>query len=200
MTELRSFRSVPLDSPAAPRRDEAPGRVAYADLHAGLTSWLWRERETLERLLFTLVVQQLLVQAGRIRFLPAADAGVRASVDELHELEVLRSIEVRELAVRLGVPADSSLQQLSELAPEPWNQLYADHRAALRELAAEVQAATAENLRLLRAGADAARDTLAAVGAATAGYSVGSHDTSTYGATGQIVDRSVGPIVLDHRA
>lgn len=156
---------------------------------AAVASLLWDERELLEHLLFKLTAEQLILRAGTVRWLAAADDEVRAALHHLRECEVLRAVEVHELATRLGVPAETTLRELADIATDPWGALLADHRETLRELVAEITATTAENRRMLQAGADAARETLGQVG----------QTTSIYGADGAAIGQPLGPILLDRQ-
>ncbi|SHG26572.1 FlgN protein [Jatrophihabitans endophyticus] len=164
--------------PAAAVRENACSTVA---------STLWRERELLEKLLFCLTSQQLVLSAGAVRWLTAADAQVREAVDALTGCELHRAIETDELARLLGLPGDASLDDIVTHADEPWNSLLADHRDALRDLVSEITAVTAENRRLLRAGADVVRETLERVGAVTPTY--GPRGTTTAGSISLLLDR-----------
>lgn len=170
------------------------GHPARETAFARVASLLWHQRELLERLLFTLVSEQFILRAGAVRWLAPADDEVRAAVEELREAEILRAIEVDDLVGRLGVPADTTLRELGEIAPEPWAALLADHRDTLRDLVAEVTATTAENRRLLRSGADAVRDTLGRVGHAV------DRTSGTYSANGATVELPIGPVLLDSQA
>lgn len=176
-TPGRGADGTPAD--AAARRDAASADAATT---------LWRERELLEHLLFTLTSQQLILAAGAIRWLTAADAQVQQAVEALTDCELRRAIDTTELAGLLDLPGDATLDQLAQAADEPWGALLGDHRQALRELTGEITAVTGENRRMLRAGADIARETLARVGSATAGYGDGS------------LRDAIAPILLDRHA
>lgn len=156
---------------------------------AGVAALLWDEREMLTHLLYKLVCEQHVLRTGAVRWLAAADDEVRAALLQLRECEVLRAVEVDDIATRLGVPAETTLRELADIAADPWGALLTDHREALRELVAEITTTTAENRRLLQAGADAARETLGQV----------SRTTSTYGADGAAVGPPLGPILLDRQ-
>lgn len=130
-----------------------------SDPFAAVDAVLWGEREILEQLLYALVQQQLLLNSGQTRWLNRADAQVRATVDELRTGEVLRAAETQALATALGLPSETTLAGFAAVAPEPWAFVFGEHRDALRALVAEIETATEENRRLLRAGATAARET-----------------------------------------
>lgn len=169
---------------------EPPGAAGTDAGFAAVAAVLWREREVLDRLLFALVTQQLVLRDGQLRWLPATDERVGSALDALRDLALLRGIELDEIANRSGFPADISLAELAERAPAPWDELLAEHRTALRATVAEISATAAENTRLLQAGAEAARETLAQVGRVSAGYD----------RDGAAVNLPVGAVLLDRHA
>jgi hypothetical protein len=129
-------------------------------IYAAVADILWSEREMLEMLLFKLVEEQFVLTSGAARWLSRADAEVRSAMDGLRASEVLRAAEVDSLVRALSLRPETTLGELALAVPEPWSALYADHRAALRSLVAEVESVTAENRRLLDAGSQAIRQTL----------------------------------------
>ncbi|MBN9610793.1 MAG: hypothetical protein BGO26_16060 [Actinobacteria bacterium 69-20] len=157
---------------------------------ASLAAILWDERREMERLLYCLVSQQLVLTSGQTRWLGHADTDINAALATFRDAEVLRAIEVASIASKLDVSGDVSLAELAELAPEPWSMTLRDHRAALRSLAAEIDTTVAENRRLLKAGAQAIGETLARIGSFS----------STYDARGESVHRGGGPSLLDEQA
>ena len=60
-----------------------------------LAAILWRQRELLERLVYRLECEQLLLAAGRTRFLATATGEVEALLDELAVVEVQRAARRR---------------------------------------------------------------------------------------------------------
>jgi|KBSSwiStaDraftv2_1062776.scaffolds.fasta_scaffold105558_3 hypothetical protein len=155
-----------------------------------VASLLWTERDALETLLYRLVQERLLLAAGETRWLYRADAEVADVVAMLQGAEVLRAAELDELILEWGLPYDTTLFQLTELAPSPWDQVLADHRLVLRALMTEVQAATAEVRALLNAGANAIRETLDLL----------TLTTTTYTAAGSASEHSFGGLLLDAQA
>lgn len=134
--------------------------VDTGDAFSAVTALLWREREVLERLLFKLVEQQLILTSGNTRWLNHADAEVRDAVASLQDHEIVRAAEVDALVRRHGLPADATLRQLAETAPEPWPMVLLDHREALRALTLEIDSVATENKRTLQAGESATREAL----------------------------------------
>src|SRR5438067_13785285 len=80
---------------------------------------LWRERHLLELLLFKLDEEQLLLAAGRTRWLPRATREVEMVLEEIRQTELERAVEVSRVAADLALPAGSSLRQLAAAAPPP---------------------------------------------------------------------------------
>ena len=145
---------------------------------------LWEERTVLEHVLFKLVEQQLVLDAGQTRWLVAANAEVEQAGRQLSGNEVLRSVEVDALAELLGLSAGATLTELIEVAPEPWSSMLVEHRDQLRQLTRELEAAIEHNQMLLGAGARAVRETLLSLSNTVATYdahgataSVGGHLT-----------------------
>lgn len=169
--------------------DETPGAAGAADSYAALASLLWNERETLEVLLYKLVQEQLLLGAGQIRWLAKADHEVAEAIRQTRLAEVLRAAETERIAVELGLGVDATLKDIAEIAPDNWSYVLDEHRAALRSLVADVQAAAAEVRSLLNAGANMLRETLDAV----------SQSVGAYNADGVKVERDFGALLLDAR-
>jgi hypothetical protein len=117
---------------------------------------LWREREVVERVLFKVLGQQLVLRSGHARWLVAANTEIELAVNDLRVIEVLRCAESDALANSLGVAPGATLAQLADSAPEPWGSILAEHRDALRQLAAEIDTAIRENRALLVEGGTSA--------------------------------------------
>lgn len=144
---------------------------------------LWRERQLLELLVFKLDVQQLLLGGGKDRWLVHAADEVEAVLEELRHVEVLRAMEVDLIAGELGLGPGPSLAELAAAAPVPFDELFAQHRSALVELAAEVRERSRGNCDALARGHSAVRELLATANA-SAGASRADDPTS-----GILVDR-----------
>lgn len=155
-----------------------------------LAAILWQERRQLERLLYALVSQQLLLTSGQTRWLGHADTDIEVAAATIRDAELLRALEMTTITAKLGVDADATLADIAHAAGEPWSTTLADHRTALRTLTAEIDAAVAENRRLLKAGAKAIGETLANLTSFSA----------TYDARGGSVRRDDGPSFLDAQA
>src|SRR5438270_4509660 len=95
-----------------------------------LSSILWRERDMLELLLFKLEEEQLVLTAGRTRWLSHATREVEMVLEEIKRAELARSIEVDAVAAELGLEPGASLRRLADGAPAPWKGLLEQHRRA----------------------------------------------------------------------
>ena len=142
-----------------------------------LSTVLWRARELLELLLFKLEEEQLMLAAGRSRWLAHATREVELVLDQIRTTEVIRAAQAQAAAEFLRLPPDASLAQLADAAPLPWSDLLQDHRKAFMALTAEVTALAEVNRGLLTTGLRAARETMLAV----------TGSVETYGRTGQSV-------------
>jgi hypothetical protein len=157
---------------------------------AAVSSLLWNERELLERVLYKLTVQRLVLASGSTRWLNQANAEVAAAISQVSGSDILRAAEIEALTETLNLPHQTTLSELCAIAPEPWNELLSDHRAALRSLVAEIDALGADVRRLLKAGMTAIRETLDSLGPAVSGYD----------ASGSSVSHGAGPLLLDEQA
>ncbi|HZQ87487.1 MAG TPA: flagellar export chaperone FlgN [Acidimicrobiales bacterium] len=126
---------------------------------------LWRERRLLELLQFKLTEEQLLVAAGRVRWLPSATREVELIMIELQRAELTRAVAVDELAVDLGLAPNASLGELALAAPDPWNGVFERHRHALDMAVQEVNDLADQSHRLLACKVDDIRAALEQVGA-----------------------------------
>lgn len=121
---------------------------------------LWRERQLLELLLFKLEEEQLVLAAGRTRWLNQATREVEMVLDEIKRTELERSIAVDAVAGQLGLPPGPSLRRLAEVAPAPWNELLDQHRRAFLFATQEITALAQLNRELLTRGQRATREAL----------------------------------------
>lgn len=157
---------------------------------AEVSTMLWRERDALQLLLFKLVEEQLIVSTGRSRWLAQANEEIEFALEQLRGTEVLRAAETDAVADELGLAMPPTLAELEATTPEPWATLYGDHRRALIELVAEVEQVTAENRKMLTAGARAIRETLLSV----------TETVRTYDSRGSTARSNSGPRLMDEQA
>ena len=128
-----------------------------------VSTTLWRERQLLELLLFKLEEEQLLLAAGRTRWLAHATREVETVLEELKNAELARAVEVARVADELGIPTEASLRELAAAVPSPWDEILNDHREAFLSAAEEVVGLANTNRELLSRGYQAAREVLASL-------------------------------------
>jgi len=121
---------------------------------------LWRERQLLELLVFKLEEEQLLLTAGKLRWVNRAYREVEIVLEQLRATELLRAVKVEAAALELGLETYPGLRSLSQAAPEPWSFIFSRHRQAFLELTGEVRDLSERNRHLLAKGRDAAREAL----------------------------------------
>ncbi|WP_375480203.1 flagellar export chaperone FlgN [uncultured Jatrophihabitans sp.] len=138
---IRSFRDT---IAVVPDPDDAATAFAPVD------SLLWSERSLLQRLLYQLSAQELVISAGRTEWLRDSDVEVRALVHDLQLHELARATETDALAARYGLPPAAPLRRIVAAAPEPWATIMADHLHALRELQDAIDHTAERNAALLR--------------------------------------------------
>jgi flagellar biosynthesis/type III secretory pathway chaperone len=142
-----------------------------------LSSVLWRSRELLELLLFKLEEEQLILAAGRSRWLAHATREVEVILEQMRQTEVARAAYSQAAALELGLTPEASLGELADAAPMPWSDLLHQHRKAFLTLTSEITGMAEMNRDLLTAGQRAARETLLFVAG----------NVETYGRQGQTV-------------
>lgn len=160
-----------------------------------LAAVLWRQRELLERLVYRLECEQLLMAAGRTRFLPLATAEVETLIDELGVVELQRAAVADQVARELDLPAGSSLEELASGAEPPWTGVLHDHRNALLTLTGELSVLAETNRHLMAAGLQAVERALADLGLregrTSIGYDAHGRREVIAGAGASVVDRSL---------
>jgi hypothetical protein len=149
---------------------------------------LWRERHLLDLLLFKLEEEQLLLAAGRTRWIAQATREVEMVLEEIKQTELSRAMVVDQVAPGLGLEPGPSLRALAEAAPDPWSTLLSEHRAAFLTATEEIVALAQTNRELLTQGQQAARDVLATLGEAR---------VETYSPTGAAAEGPVRPMLID---
>lgn len=157
---------------------------------ADLSNVLWRVRETLDLLLFKLEEEQLVLAAGRTRWLPHATREVEVVLDQLRKTELLRATEVETVAEELGIGPEPSLNALAEAAGEPWTELFRQHRAAFLTLTAEISELAEGNRDLLLSGQRAANEALLSVSGSLQTYGPDGGTTSSP-ASARLVDEAM---------
>lgn len=149
---------------------------------------LWRERQLLELLVFKLEEEQLVLAAGRSRWLAHATREVETVLGEIRRVELERAVAVSGLARDMDFSDSPSLRELAQIAPAPWGGIFAEHRRALLTLAQEIDGVAKANRDLLQRGQQAAREALAAIGEI---------DIDAYDASGSVADRTLALRLVD---
>ena len=132
---------------------------------AEVSDILWRERELLDVLLFKLEEEQLLLAAGKVRWLARATREVELVLEQIRLTELTRSIEVDAVASSLGLDANPSLSSLADAAPAPWSDLFRSHRTAFLTLTQEISSLAEANRDFVSNAYRSAQETLRAIGA-----------------------------------
>jgi hypothetical protein len=124
---------------------------------------LWRERQLLDILVFKLEEEQLVLAAGRTRWLAHATREVESVLGEIKRVELERALVVDEVAAELGLEQPLALSDLVENVPTPWDRIFEDHRAALIQIAQEIELIARGNRDLLARGQQAAQAALESI-------------------------------------
>jgi hypothetical protein len=149
---------------------------------------LWRERQLLELLVFKLEEEQLVLAAGRSRWLSHATREVESVLGEIRRIELERAVLVADAGRELGLSGAPSLKELSGLTSPPWDGIFAEHRRALLKLAQEIDTITQSNRDILQRGAQATREALVAIGEI---------DIDAYDGRGALPDRTLALRIVD---
>jgi hypothetical protein len=134
---------------------------------AEVSDILWRERELLDVLLFKLEEEQLLLAAGKVRWLARATREVELVLEQIRLTELTRSIEVDALAPSLGLDPAPSLSKLADAAPLPWSDLLRSHRNAFLTLTQEISSLAEANREFVSSAYHSAEETLRTLGGAS---------------------------------
>lgn len=135
-----------------------------------LSQVLWRERELLEGLQYTLEVEQLILASGRSGWLLRAAKDVESVLVDLRRTEVMRAVAADEAATVLNLAPNPSLKELAARAGEPWGEILSEHREAFLSMTQAITDLADANRDLITSGYRSARETILAMGDATEGY------------------------------
>jgi len=180
-----------LENPSAASGFEAMER-GDSDMGANeLSAALWRERELLDLLVFKLEEEQLLLAAGKARWLQFATREVEQVMERLRTASLARTVEVSNLAKEWGTDENATLRELVEHAPEgAWGELFEAHLTAMSELTAQITELRDLNEKYLRNAIRSSQETLASPRDGTGLYNASG--TSGGPATGaRLFDESV---------
>ncbi|MDP5226352.1 MULTISPECIES: flagellar protein FlgN [Arthrobacter] len=136
-----------------------------------LSARLWEERELLDLLTFKLEEEQLLLTAGKTRWLPHATREVEQVLERLAASGLARAVAASGVALEWGLPEESTLRELAGGAPEgPWGEILSAHLAAMTDQTALIRQLRDANAQFLRAAARSTQETLADAAAAGTTY------------------------------
>src|SRR5689334_9535915 len=160
-----------------------------------LAAVLWRQRDLLERLVYRLECEHLLLAAGRTRFLSLATAEVEELLGELRVLELQRAAAADRVAAEVDLDAGSGLERLASAVQPPWTGVLLEHREALLVLVGELAALAETNRGLMAAGLRAVEAAVAGTtgrtGSASVGYDARGRSDLLPGAGPLVVDRAL---------
>jgi flagellar biosynthesis/type III secretory pathway chaperone len=160
-----------------------------------LAAVLWRQRDLLERLVYRLECEQLLLAAGRTRFLALATGEVEDLMAQLRVVEMQRAAAADRAAREVGLQPGASLEELASAVQPPWTGVLVEHREALLVLTRELGALAEANRSLMAAGLQAVEAALAGAGGrdgtTSVGYDARGRSDVLAGAGALVVDRSL---------
>jgi hypothetical protein len=122
---------------------------------------LWRERQLLELLVFKLETEQLILAAGKTKWLPHATREVEMVLDHIKRVELIRSVKVDSLATDLHLEPGPTLRILADTAEEPWGGIFDGHRLAFLKAVEDIRLLAETNRGLLARGHQVTREALA---------------------------------------
>ncbi|MBN9631035.1 flagellar export chaperone FlgN [Leifsonia sp. TF02-11] len=159
-----------------------------------LSAQLWKERELLELLLFKLEEEQLLLIAGKSRWISHATREVEQVMERMRDAALARTIEVSVVAEQWGLSPEATLRELAAGAPDGiWSDIFASHLTAMTELTGQIADVRDTNERLLREAARSTQETLN-------GLSGSGPDAGVYGAAGESRTGDAGGRLFDTEA
>lgn len=127
-----------------------------------LSAQLWRERELLDLLTFKLEEEQLLLTAGKTRWLSHGTREVEQVLERLANAGLTRAVIVSAVAAEWGLPQDATLRDLASGAPDgPWGEILEAHLKAMTEQTALIRQLRDANAQFLRAASRSTQETLA---------------------------------------
>ena len=127
-----------------------------------LSALLWRERELLDLLTFKLEEEQLLLTAGKSRWLPHGTREVEQVLEHLSKAGLARAVEAAAVADQWGLPAESSLGELAAAAPDDaWADVLSSHLAAMQRQTEAIKELRDSNEQFLRAAVRSTQETMA---------------------------------------
>jgi hypothetical protein len=129
-----------------------------------LSTLLWRERELLELLMFKLEEEQLLLTAGKTKWLPFATREVEQVLERLRTAGLERAVEVSTLSREWGTDDGATLRDIIAHAPnDSWREIFQTHLQSLTALTATIAELRDANMQYLRSATRSVQETLASL-------------------------------------
>ena len=154
-----------------------------------LSRVLWQQRRLLERLLYLLKVQELVLGSGDDSLLRHAVSDVQQTLQSIADVEEGRRELTAEIGIAMGLDGDASLQDLVNRSPEPYEQILAEHRDAFLTLVAEITTTSLNGRQQLERGLSLTRQ--------LAGFVMGDAGDGGYDRTGAAVQGSAERHLID---
>ncbi|MCU1636144.1 MAG: flagellar biosynthesis protein FlgN [Cryobacterium sp.] len=156
-----------------------------------LSASIWRERELLELLIFKLEEEQLLLTAGKTRWLQHATREVEQVIERMREANLGLSVEASAVGREWGADEGATLRELIAHAPAgPWGEILMSHLNAMTQLTTEIKGLRDVNEQFLRAAARSTLETLSGLTPDSSTYD--SHGaTDATGGRARLVDRQL---------
>jgi len=155
-----------------------------------LSVQLWRERELLEMLLFKLEEQELLLAAGRSRWIQHASREIEEVLSRLAGAGLSRTVAAAAVAEAWGVEEPATLRELIAHAPAgPWADIFGEHLRALTQVTSEIAQLREVSEQQLRTVLRATQETIAGLGIDTGEYTTRGEKASDDSA--RIIDTSM---------
>lgn len=128
-----------------------------------LSAQLWHERELLDLLTFKLEEEQLLLTAGKTRWLSHATREVEHVLEKLQAAGLARAVTAAAVARDWELPEEATLRELTAGAPDAaWAEILSAHLKAMTDQAAVIRQLRDANAQFLRAAARSTQETIAA--------------------------------------
>lgn len=109
---------------------------------------LQHEQESLELLLFRLVVTRLLLDASELRHVARAAGEVERARYRTREADLFRAAAVADVSLPHHTDRVPTLRALAAASDDPWTSILRDHHEAMAALVAEIEVTAHQNARL----------------------------------------------------
>lgn len=136
-----------------------------------LSAALWRQRELLEILRYKLEVEQMLLTAGKNRWINFATREVERVSERLQSEVMTCDVLMTSLGDEWGLTDRPTLRQLAAAAPAgPWTEIFSGHLEAITAQTESIRKLRDTNEQFLRSLIRSTQETAAAGEPAARGY------------------------------